>query len=373
MNLYFVYSSGGGAGDWNGIDRAFSSKMPPYFKDHLLIKFGDIFFNHRSSGELIKPSAWRNISNAREWVKGMTNDPTVLHTPNMIMDVGTSKLVSYLTSYNDTEDVIIDKFNRKLEDERVLEKYSEMILKSDIHHAVTFDIPNLFKVRSQIGNISRNVFDESTTSRKRLESCALYANRIYDGVKGDQSRLLTFVNFNWTEAQLEAYLKLLKYSPRRIAVGGMTDEQTTDLAKLRVLEKVLKLSTLERVHFLGAGGIKKANDIKKVLGNHSSFSADVTTPYNRAIDGGKFNTNQSGYFDYSSKSMYRIKPETKADILRLHSIAVDAGIAYFSKEEMTDIIDGIIAHQSNMTSPHTYECRGKLAMHNFDVFRYSAE
>ena len=42
MDFYFVYSSGGGAGDWNGVNRMWNQFMPDYFKENLLIKFGDI-------------------------------------------------------------------------------------------------------------------------------------------------------------------------------------------------------------------------------------------------------------------------------------------------------------------------------------------
>ena len=68
MKFFFVYSSGGGAGDWNAIDRIWLNHMPQYFKDNLLIKFGDIFFNHRSSRSLIKPQYWANVDNARDWL-----------------------------------------------------------------------------------------------------------------------------------------------------------------------------------------------------------------------------------------------------------------------------------------------------------------
>ena len=54
MNFYFVYSGGGGAGDWGGVNRIWNNAMPDYFKDHLLIKFGDIFFNHKGTKFVFK-------------------------------------------------------------------------------------------------------------------------------------------------------------------------------------------------------------------------------------------------------------------------------------------------------------------------------
>ena len=49
MKYYFIYSAGGGAGDWNGIKRVWKEDMPEKLKSNILLKFGDIFFNHKSS------------------------------------------------------------------------------------------------------------------------------------------------------------------------------------------------------------------------------------------------------------------------------------------------------------------------------------
>ena len=105
MDFYFVYSSGGGAGDWNGVDRMFRRYMPDYLKDHILIKFGDIFFNHRSENSIIKPKLWNSIDNARRWIVDNTDDETMMNTPNMIMDVGTTKIVSYLSANNHSDNI----------------------------------------------------------------------------------------------------------------------------------------------------------------------------------------------------------------------------------------------------------------------------
>lgn len=374
MDFYFVYSSGGGAGDWNGIDRTFLDNMPPYFKDHMLLKFGDIFFNHRSSGEIIKPEAWRLIRNARAWVLSNTNDQTVLETPNMIMDVGTSKLVSYITSFDAgiSEREIIKRFDDKLEQENILGKYCEVIRTSKINNAVTFDIPNLFKVRTQAGSVTRGVFDSGNNSRLLMDACSRYANTIHKGLKDKDDCILTFVNINWSDAELYEYLAKLDYHPKKLAVGGLTDYSLSLLpSRLIQMDKILHFDSYERVHFLGAGGLKKANAIKSSLGNHSSFSADNTTPYNRVIDGATSGATQSGYYDYASKKLYRVNPNTMNSILELHKRSEH--IAYFSFDEMKEILDGILQHQSRHSGPHTYECRAKLIMHNNDVYRYNAE
>lgn len=374
MDFYFVYSSGGGAGDWNGIDRSFLDWMPPYFKDHMLLKFGDIFFNHRSSGEIIKPEAWRLIRNARSWVLSSTNDQTVLTTPNMIMDVGTSKLVSYITSFDASisEREVIKRFDDKLEAENILDKYCEVIRTSKINNAVTFDIPNLFKVRTQAGSVSRGVFDSGSNTKALMEACARYANTIHKGLADRPEAILTFVNANWSDAELYSYLTKLDYHPKKIAVGGLTDYKKAELpTRLQEMDAILHFESYERVHFLGAGGLEKAKIIKSALGNSQRFSVDNTTPYNRVIDGATSGASQSGYYDYKTKKLHRVTPSTLKSILEMHKR--DEAVAYFSYDDMKDILEGILQHQSHHSSPYTYECRGRLIMHNFDVYRYNAE
>lgn len=374
MKFYFVYSSGGGAGDWNGIDRTFIEHMPPYFKDHLLLKFGDIFFNHRSSDSIIKPEAWRTIRNARCWVVTNTGDQEVLQTPNMIMDVGTSKLVSYLTRlYEDISEIdIIKKFDYILDRDDILNKYCEVIRTSNIQNAVTFDIPNLFKVRTQEGSVDRNVFSSGENSLHLMKACAKYANVIHAGLEDMPDSVMTFINANWSERELNEYLSTLDYTPSKLAIGGLTDYPAATLGScLQSMDKTLHFAEYNRVHFLGAGGLKKASIIKDALGNHANFSVDNTTAYNRVIDGSVSGSSQSGYYDYATKKLHRVKPDTVDKILQMHERSLS--VAYFSLEEMREILNGILLHQSHNSSPYTYECRAKLIMHNFDVYRYNAE
>lgn len=374
MDFYFVYSSGGGAGDWNGIDRTFLEHMPPYFKDHILLKFGDIFFNHRSSGEIIKPDVWRRIRNARAWIVSNTKDPSLLSTPNMIMDVGTSKLVSFLTSFDAdiSEDEVIARFDEKLETEQILEKYCEVISTSNIHNAVTFDIPNLFKVRTQSGSVSRGVFGSGQSSSALMDACSRYANRIHSLLDKQPDSIMTFVNAQWSLSEISQYFSKLNYTPQKLAVGGLTDFNNALLrGKLQQMDTVLNFNSFSRVHFLGAGGLKKASIIKEALGNIASFSVDNTTAYNRVIDGSTSGITQSGYYDYVSKNLFRIKPSTVSGILDLHRRS--SSVAYFSVDEMERILQGILEHQSGKSSPYTYECRALLIMHNFDVYRVNAQ
>ena len=374
MDFYFVYSSGGGAGDWKSIDRIFKTTMPDYFKNHILIKFGDIFFNHRSGASIKKPKLWKDIDNAKSWLIKNTNDSSLQEESDMIMDVGTTKIVSYLTSLGTNSNAmqLIARFDRIMYEEGVLEKYSDVIKKSKIHNAVTFDIPNLFKVRSQLGNIQRNLFDEAKCAQQLISSCADYANYIYEHSTKTPDDLLTIVNINWAKEQIQSYFKKLKYKPTKLAIGGAAFYHRSDFATaLQNLNKVIKLKDYKRVHFLGCGGLERAKIIKTSLGNLPNFSVDNTTPYNRGIDGNTKGSTRSGYFDYMSGGLIRIDPNTIKTILQCHKTA--GNNAYFSMEEMKTILKGILQHQSGNSSPDTYECRAKLIIHNFDVFKYRAQ
>lgn len=374
MDFYFVYSSGGGAGDWNGVDRMFSEHMPNYLKDHLLIKFGDIFFNHRSQKSIIKPKLWNKIDNARDWIIGNTNDEYVRTTTNLVMDVGTTKIVSYLSAKKMASNAnsLVDGFKSVLYQNEVLKKYCDMITMSNINYAVTFDIPNLFKVRSQVGDVARRIVDGS--SNLIIDSSASFANDICSGIDSP-SRLLTTINGNWSNCEIESFLSKLNYIPTKLGIGGLSDErdQKAFSEQIARIDELLGLHNYERVHFLGCGGLKKANIIKNVLGNCENFSVDNTTAYNRSIDGSTSGETQSCYYDYVSKEMIRISPQSRERILHLHLQATNLGIAHFGIDEMSCIIDNIIMHQSYNSSQDTYNARGMLIMHNFDVFRFNAK
>ena len=38
MKFYFIYSAGGGAGDWNGVKRAWRDRMPEYMKNIIKVR-----------------------------------------------------------------------------------------------------------------------------------------------------------------------------------------------------------------------------------------------------------------------------------------------------------------------------------------------
>jgi len=37
-------------------------------KSNILLKFGDIFFNHKSSTSILRKQRWNNITNIRDWL-----------------------------------------------------------------------------------------------------------------------------------------------------------------------------------------------------------------------------------------------------------------------------------------------------------------
>lgn len=375
MDFCFVYSSGGGAGDWNALDRIWLNSMPDYFKNNLLIKFGDIFFNHRSNKNIIKPSYWNNTSSARDWLISNTNDISLSSTPNLLLDVGTSKIVSFITHHNEsaTGKEIIEEFDRILNEKLILNKFCEIILNSNIQNAVTFDIPNLFKVRSQAGNVSRNLFSEPGCRDMLINASARYANYTFNNINRESNRLMTIICAQWSDEDIIRYLSLLEYKPTKIAIGGLTDYSYDQFAEMLIrLNNLLDFSSFERVHFLGAGGFRRANLIIDNLGNLNNFSVDNTTAFNRAIDGNTNGSSQSGYYDYESKDLIRIKPENIEKILLLHS-QVPNNRAFFSVEEMSNILNSILMHQSGNSSHETYNNRARLAIHNFDVYKYNVE
>jgi len=375
MDLYFVYSSGGGAGDWNGINRVFLNSMPLNFKNNLLIKFGDIFFNHRSNRSILKTQAWRNVTNAREWLIDRTNDETLLDTMNLIMDVGTTKIVSFIThnhpEYTDIQ--IIEEFNNIIQNERILEKYGLIINNSNIRNAVTFDIPNLFKVRTQHGNVDRNLFNSLEAKQRMIELAAQYANHTYHATGNNPDILLTIISAEWTNDDIDHYFDLLDYTPTKLGIGALTNYPNASFNEMLLrLDRKLNFNNYLKVHFLGSGGIQKANRIVETLGNRPNFSVDVTTPFNRGIDGNTRGTSQSGYYDYQTKSLNRINPDNLENILNIHS-EFDNDRKIYNDDEMLEILENIIQHQSNNSSQETYNNRAKLIIHNFDVYQYNVE
>ncbi len=370
MNYYFIYSSGGGAGDWNGLDRIWRNSMPLVLKNRVLLKFGDVFFNHASISSPLKPSMLKKVTNIRQWLHENVKDDFVLSESKILLDSGTSKLINTIYTQDNSlvPEEILYRFRGVIENNGILEKYAEIIVNSNIEEAVTIDAPNPFKIRTQSANTKTSIFDNGD-ALMHVEFNSEYCNRLFD-LLGGQKQMLTTINGLWDVNSIRLFLKGLKYIPCKLAIGGLTRATRTVISEqLRVINNEINLHELERIHFLGCGGIDKALLIKSLGYSNEKFSVDNSTPYNRAIDGGVSGEKQSGYFDYHSKKLIRINPTNKSLILNLHS---KAETKVFSDEQMNEIIDGVLKHQSMNSSHETYNNRAKLVIHNHDVFRQNA-
>lgn len=370
MNYYFIYSAGGGAGDWNGLGRIWNESMPKVLKSHILLKFGDVFFNHASINKPIKASLWKKINDVRQWLYDNVQDEFVLTDSKILLDSGTSKLINTIYTQNNdlTPEEIIYKFRGVIENNNILEKYAEIIVNSKIEEAVTIDAPNPFKIRTQSENTKTNIFHDGH-AYIHVELNYEYCNKLYD-MLGGQKQMLTTFNGLWDKNSIKTFLKGLKYKPTKIALGGLTRaSEDVIIEQLKIINNEINLFNMERVHFLGCGGIDRVNIIKSFGFKDQKFSVDNSTPYNRAIDGNLNGTSQSGYFDYTSNELFRITPNNKASILSLHHKAKNK---IFSDDEMKAILESILDHQSKNSSHDTYNNRAKLVIHNHDVFRQNA-
>lgn len=380
MKFYFIYSAGGGAGDWNGVKRVWADCMPEHLKSRILLKFGDIFLQHASGSSIIRPVRWQNIDDLRRWLGENVHDAFVqTDRCDVLLDSGTAKAVNMIAHKNPGVDCdsMIDIFNRIFEEEKIFEKYVSVVHDSKIDSAVTFDIPNPFKIRSQNGDARLNILDKDSND-KMIRLCAQYSNRIYNGLKeaGDEryarSVIMTTINGTWDKAETEEFLSRLDYKPEKIAVGALASLRGQEDCMEACLENLasLGLGGAKQIHFLGCGGFKKVDAMKKYGWDRENVSVDCSTFINRSIDGNVRGTAQSGYYDYTTKRLTRIKAETRDEILKKHS---SAKAPLYTYGEMKEILDMILLHQSGRSSRDTYDARAKLMFHNADVFRCNAE
>ena len=379
MKYYFIYSAGGGAGDWNGVKRVWAEYMPETLKSKILLKFGDIFLEHASGQNFIRPQRWRDINNLREWLSNSVSDEYIkTQSCDILLDSGTAKAVNMIAHHNPNVSCerLIQLFNRKFEENRIFEKYTQIVHTSQLNSAVTFDIPNPFKIRSQNGAARLNIIEQETNSALVRLSVA-YANRMYDmfvslgGADYANNTLSTIVNGLWSEEEMDLFFSGLNYSPRKLAVGGLssTSVSETDIRRQMAILQKFDILSFDKVHFLGCGGFKKVKAIKDCDIDGDHISVDCSTCINRSIDGSTSGATQSGYFDYQSRSLIRICPQSKNRILIKHRNVINP---LYSVEQMEDIIDQIILHQSGNSSNNTYNARAKLIFHNADVFsRYA--
>ena len=379
MKFYFIYSAGGGAGDWNGVKRVWADWMPECIKSRILLKFGDVFLEHASGNKIIRPQRWKNITNLRDWLSKNVNDNYIYsNSCNILLDSGTAKAVNLIAHHNPTTNCaeLIEKFNQIFESNNVFDKYIDIICESNIDSAVTFDIPNPFKIRSQNGNARLNIIEKDSNERL-IELSAKYSNIIYDGIKSRRgprfadSTIMTIINGTWNKYEIDLFLNNLNYNPNKIAIGALSSTSINENNIFKYLDDLFPfIEKSSQLHFLGCGGLKKAELIKQYGFNGDNVSVDCSTFINRSIDGNTRGTSQSGYFDYISKRLTRINPNTIDDILHTHA-QVDNPL--YTCEELEDILNTILIHQSGKSSPETYNARAKLIFHNADVYRRNAE
>lgn len=380
MKFYFIYSAGGGAGDWNGVKRVWAKYMPEYMKSKILLKFGDVFLEHASANRIIRPQRWRNITNLRNWLAENVSDDFIYSNKcNILLDSGTAKAVNLIAHHNPAThcEALIETFNQIFRDNNIFEKYIDIVCDSDIDSAVTFDIPNPFKIRSQNGNARLNIIERESNERL-IELSATYSNIIYDGIKAKRGQrfadsvVMTIINGTWNREEIDLFLSSLNYRPEKIAIGALS---STTINQNNIYEYLDHLAPFQfekasQLHFLGCGGFKKAEAIKRYGFDGKNVSVDCSTFINRSIDGNTSGTSQSGYFDYDTKRLTRINPDTIDDILKLHE-RVESPL--YSCEELEEILSTILLHQSGHSSPETYNARAKLMFHNADVYRYNVE
>ena len=374
MKYYFIYSAGGGAGDWNGVKRIFKSSMPEVIQSNMLLKFGDIFLAHASVKNPICVGRWADIKNLRDWLFTATEDKRVYNS-NILLDSGTAKLVSWINYNNPSISCpqLVKEFDRIVDEYKILEKYISVVADSNISSAVTFDIPNPFKIRSQSENTRLNILDENSNDLL-IAASAKYSNEIYNGLKGKignrvDNVLRTIINGTWTNNEISDYLRRLDYTPKHVAIGGLSSMRASEFSTYMPTLKSALANKYESIHFLGCGGLQKVKIIKDNGFNTVKNSVDCSTVINRTIDGNVSGTKQSCYYVYSTCEQIRIQPKTKNSILAHHEKA-DAPV--FSVEQMTEIINKVLEHQDHKSSSDTYDARAKLLIHNTDVFRKNA-
>lgn len=374
MKYYFIYSAGGGAGDWNGVKRVFKSSMPDNIQSNILLKFGDIFLSHASVDKPTCFGRWNNIIQLRDWLFKATNDRRVYNS-NILLDSGTAKLVSWINFHKPSISCpqLVEEFDRLVDKYKILDKYISIVADSNISSAVTFDIPNPFKIRSQSSNTRLNILDDNSNDLL-IAASAKYSNRIYNGLKATIGNrvdcvLRTIINGTWTAEEIADYLSKLDYTPKHIAIGGLSSVHAKEFATYMPTLISTLGNKYDSIHFLGCGGLKKVKILKDYGFNISENSIDCSTVINRTIDGNVSGTSQSCYYVYSTCEQIRIKPETKEDILAKHR---SADTPLFSIEQMTEIINKVLEHQNHNSSSDTYNARAKLLIHNTDVFRRNA-
>lgn len=140
----------------------------------------------------------------------------------------------------------------------------DIVCDSPIDSAVTFDIPNPFKIRSQNGNSRLNILDKEA-NEKLIKLSALYSNIIYDKIRKREGTqfannvVITIVNGTWDSEEIDLFLSKLNYRPDKIAIGGLSSTSINGDILVDYLKNIrmFNFEDASQIHFLGCGGFKK--------------------------------------------------------------------------------------------------------------------
>lgn len=188
-----------------------------------------------------------------------------------MLDSGTAKAVNLIAHHNPTTDCekLIETFNQVFEENNIFEKYVDIVCDSDIDSAVTFDIPNPFKIRSQNGNARLNIIEKEHNDRL-IELSAIYSNILYDGIKSRRgsrfanSSMMTIINGTWNQEEIDLFLNKLGYDPDKIAIGALS---STSINQNNIYEYLDELAPFHfenasQLHFWDAEDLKSRSNKK---------------------------------------------------------------------------------------------------------------
>ncbi|WP_449623073.1 hypothetical protein [Robertmurraya sp. Marseille-Q9965] len=379
MELYSIYSSGGGGGDWNGVNRIFS-QLPFRAKNYTLLKYGDVFLNHAAStrGNIIRAHRYDAITNLRDWLFERTHDEEV-YDINILLDTGAAKITSWIQANLEevNSDTLLTEFEKVVDENNLIEHYAQIIANSKVDKAVSFDIPNPFKMRAVSVVRRLNVVEHSANIEEYIDLCAKYTNLLYNHLVELEDELfaknvlMATIDASWSLDEINGYISRLTFIPENFAFGGLIGMKQIDFIECaqKLMFWLESFNTpIDQIHFLGCGGLNKTRILKQI-GFDEGCSVDVSTPINRAIDG-SINGNETGtvskYYSYNTGNLIKIDPSNEELILNDHSMAHHK---LFSDEEMVYIIEQIIRHQNRDSDSETYDARAKLIFHNYDVYR----
>lgn len=381
MKLYKIYSAGGGAGDWGGVNRTFRY-LPSRAKENILLKYGDVFLNHASTirNGITREGRVNEILNLREWFYEKTGDDSA-YSINILLDTGAAKITSWIQAEHSevTPDILLVEFDRILQEINLIEHYAKVIVASNVNKAISIDIPNPFKMRAGGVNRRLNVANHLDYEMTYVTLCAKYSNELFKSLVIESNQdfaeevLMATIDGSWSEESLKVYFDSLDFTPKNIAIGGLIGfrGESFKSAISNIINLLGDTTKYDQIHFLGCGGAKNTRYILQQVDNKDNISADVSTPINRAIDGNKSGTSVSKYYKYQEfNKMIEIREENVEYILEDNKLTSNP---LFEQDELEDILSNILDHQSGTSSLDSYEARAKLIFHNYDAYQYYAD